>query len=686
MDSAPAPLSSQEKVLTLVGTLLAMFLAALDQTVVATAGPDMQKSLAMEPALYTWITTAYLVAATVLVPVYGKLSDLFGRKRILLVGVVVFLAGSVACGLSQSAAQLIAFRALQGVGAASLFTSAFAVIGDLFPPAERGKYTGLFGAVFGVSSLVGPLLGGFITDTWGWHWVFFINLPIGGLALTFIVLRMPALRRPGVSGGAVDVLGAVLLAAAVIPFLLAASFGRPEVLPGDFGYRWTSWQILSLLAASALGAVAFVAWELKAKEPLVELRLFRAPVMAWGSATMFVLGAAFLTPMVFLPLFMVNVVGVTNTASGLTISPLVLGIVAGNVLAGQLVARLGKYKPLMLGALVLLCVGFAIMGFTLTADSTQAEVTAKMVLVGLGMGPSIPLYTLAIQNAVDVQHLGVATSMSTFARQMGSTFGIAVAGSLFATTLSSTLAERLQAATAGLPPALVQRYAPRSAGGGAGEGGPGAGQAFDAAALKARIDEQLDGARSVAAKALRGDSLAVALVAASDFADDRLRQAAEAGGVAKLVEASFQGVRAKVHAAAQSPQAWAELSASRELPEEVASAVRQVPADAFAQDASRGAALAQLEAAVTAAEARAKERALAQALADVDQRIAQYKPTLFGVVDAVARALKEAFTLAVRRVYVVALVLAALALLLTLRLPQLPLRKGGGAGGHVVEP
>ncbi|MEW5740271.1 MAG: MFS transporter, partial [Myxococcota bacterium] len=220
MTSPPsAGLTRQQKVLTLAGMLLAMFLAALDQTVVATAGPDIQRSLGIEPSLYTWITTAYLVSSTVLVPVYGKLSDLYGRRRIIVLGVVIFLVGSVACGLSRTTGQLILFRALQGVGSASIFTSAFAVVADLFTPRERGKYSGIFGAVFGISSLVGPLLGGLITDSVGWHWVFFINVPLGAVALAFILLRMPALRPVEGRRGAVDVVGAVLLALGAVPLL-----------------------------------------------------------------------------------------------------------------------------------------------------------------------------------------------------------------------------------------------------------------------------------------------------------------------------------------------------------------------------------------------------------------------------------------------------------------------------------
>ena len=466
--------------------LLAMFLAALDQTVVATAGPDMQRSLDIDASLYTWITTGYLVSSTVLVPVYGKLSDLLGRKRVVVFGVVLFLVASALCGFSQTTGQLIAFRVLQGAGSASIFTSAFAVVADLHPPAERGRYAGLFGAVFAVSSLVGPLLGGFITDQLGWHWVFFVNLPVGAVALAFIALRMPRLapkleRRPGL-----DLLGGVLLAIAVVPFLIALSLGRPELRSGELGWLWTDWQVLALFAVAAAGVAGFVTWELRVRDPLVDLRLFHNPTVALGVVTVAVLGGAFLTPMVFFPLFMVNVVGVTATASGLTITPLVLGVVAGNLLSGQLVSRIGKYKGLMLASLVLLIVGFAVMALTLTSSSTQGEVTVKMVLLGLGLGPTIPLFTIAIQNAVPLPQLGEATSMMTFFRQMGSTVGIAVVGSLFATTLSHELSHRLEEATRGLPPDLVARFSSGVQG--------GAPPRFEPEVVKGKISDQLEGA------------------------------------------------------------------------------------------------------------------------------------------------------------------------------------------------
>lgn len=660
MSDDPSQLTPRQKTQALVGMLLAMFLAALDQTVVATAGPEMQRALDMDASLYTWITTAYLVSSTVLVPVYGKLSDVFGRKNIVLFGVVLFLVASVLCGLSQTAWQLIAARVLQGAGSASLFTSAFAVVADLFPPSERGKYSGLFGGVFGVSSLVGPLLGGFITDHLGWHWVFFINLPIGAVAVTFIVLRMPPLKPRLERKPVIDVVGAVLLAIAVVPFLLALTFGRAVVRPGELGYLWTDWHVLAQFALAAVGAAAFAWWELRVKEPLVDLRLFKNPTVAFGSGAVFVMGGAFLTPTVFLPLFMVNVVGVNATASGLTISPLVLGVVAGNVLSGQLVSRLGKYKPLMLGSLVLLIVGFTVLAFTLTSASSQQEVTVKMVLLGLGLGPSVPLYTIALQNAVPVQQLGVTTSMVTFFRQMGATVGIAVVGSLFASALSDELSTRLAAATQGLPPDAVARFV-GGPGAAPGEEGGGAPPRFDAAEVKRRLDEQLEGAVSLSTRALEGELIAGKLVAASPLSSPELEAAVEAGGVTAQVRARFTVARSKLRRAAEDDAAW----------EALRSASPGVLLPTRPRDDGE---LMALDAVLEKQGEEAAAFALGEAVAQVKAQVEAQRPRLHAAVDAAGQAIKEAFTQATLRVYRVALVLAVLALLLTLFLPQLPLR------------
>lgn len=489
-ESSPESLTRSQKVFTMLGTLLGLLLAALDQTIVATAGPKIQRDLDIEPALYVWITTAYIVASTVLVPIYGKLSDLYGRRRVLLFAIGIFLAGSLLCGISQSAYQLIGFRAVQGIGSAGLFTSAFAVVADLFPPAERSKYQGIFGAAFGVSSVIGPLMGGFITDHFGWHWAFFINLPIGLVAIAFIVAKMPALQRAHAVRPKLDIAGAIALAGFALPLLLALSLGHTEETVTAGGWTWGSWQILGLFALSAASAVVFVMIERRAASPILDLRLFKIRTFAVGSVASFVAGCAFLGAIVFLPLFMVNVVGLSATSSGLTTTPLTFGIVTANILSGQLVSRLGSYKGLLIGSLVVLVVGFALLVLTLDLEATQASVSAKMVILGIGLGPSIPLFTLAIQNAVEPQQIGVATAAATFSRSMGATVGLAVVGTVFATSLATSLPARMREAVSDLPPDLQQRFARGPVQGGAGEERGGA--MFDPVAIKAGIDAEID--------------------------------------------------------------------------------------------------------------------------------------------------------------------------------------------------
>jgi EmrB/QacA subfamily drug resistance transporter len=479
--------SRQQKAFTLLGVMLGLLLAALDQTIVATAGPAIQADLGIPASLYPWLTTSYLVASTMMVPIYGKLSDLFGRRPVLVASILTFLLGSLLCGVAGTTLQLILFRAVQGLGSAGLFTSAFAVVADLFPPAERGKYQGLFGAVFGLSSVVGPLAGGFLTDALGWHWVFFINLPLGAVALAFIFLRMPALKPVARTRPRLDWAGALALMLTVVPLLLALSLGRAEVAPGELGFAWGSWQSLGLFGLAAVGLGLFLSVETRAPEPILDLRLFRGRTFALGNAVVFVIGAGFLAAVVFLPLFMVNVVGLSATNSGLTLTPLTLGVVAGNVLSGQFVSRVGRYRGLMLGSLVVLAVAFLSVGFTLTPASTQTEVTLKMVLVGLGLGPSLPLYNVAIQNAVPPRQLGVATATITFFRQLGSTVGVTVLGTVFAATLAGQMRTQVAEAAQGLPTEVRARVLSAApAGEVRAEGGP-LGAAFQAREVKERL-------------------------------------------------------------------------------------------------------------------------------------------------------------------------------------------------------
>jgi EmrB/QacA subfamily drug resistance transporter len=473
--SAPSPdhdhpgwaLPRRDKLYTLTGCLLGLLLAALDQTIVATAGPAIQREFTVPPALYAWITTAYLVANVVMVPVYGKLSDLYGRKRILLAGIGIFLTGSLLCGTAWGIRPLIAFRFAQGLGAASLFTSAFSVIADLFPPAERGRYGGLISATFGVASVLGPVVGGIITDAVGWHWVFLINLPIGLVALALIVTRMPSSPRT-TPAGTVDVAGVALLFATVVPLLIALSFGRTTVTPGQPGLPWTSPVILALLATTAIGAATFRTIERRARDPIVDFAMYREPLFARANLASFVLGASFLAGPTFVPLFLVNVAGTSATGAGLAMLPLTFGIVLGSAVGGQLASRVGRPRRLVLWSLALLATAFAAFAAVLTPETTPATVSRLLFAIGLGVGPTLPLLTLIVQNSVPIQRIGVATAAVTFARGLGQATGLGVLGSVFAAAVGSALAP-----VAGEAPA---------------EGASGAAVALDAAARTAVTD------------------------------------------------------------------------------------------------------------------------------------------------------------------------------------------------------
>src|SRR5690554_4582179 len=444
-------LSRRDRNLTFAGILLALFLGAIDQTIVSTALPRIVEDLGGLER-YAWVFTAYLVASTVLVPVYGKLADMYSRKAIALTAVGVFLTGSFLCGLAgefgtlpvlgDGMNQLIVFRAVQGIGAAGLFSMAFIIIADLFPPAERGKFQGIVSAVFGIASVLGPLLGGYLTDNatdvipgiQGWRWVFYVNVPFGAVAVWFVATRMPPLRPRG-ERGQLDLAAVALLIGGLVPFTTALQLDRSE-------YPWGSPVTVGMLGAGLALLALFVWRSLRSPNPILDLTLFRNRVFRSANAAVFFHGAAFLSTAAFLPLFLVNVLGVSATGAGLALIPLSLGVVFGSLVSGQLVSRIGRYRAIMLSGTALLAVGVFLLS-RMGPDVTIGRVTLYMVIVGLGMGPAGPLYTLAVQNAVDVRRMGQATSATQFFRQIGGAIGTAVLGTVLATSLAAGFATHL---------------------------------------------------------------------------------------------------------------------------------------------------------------------------------------------------------------------------------------------------
>jgi len=454
-----APVSDRDRTVIYAAILMALFLAALDQTIVSTALPRMVEDLDGINR-YAWVATAYLLASTALALVYGKLADTYPRKHVMLGAVGLFLGGSFLCGLSgefgdlpllgDGMSQLILFRGIQGAGGGGLFAMTFIVIADLYTPAERGKYQGFVGAVFGIASVLGPLIGGLLTDhaggllpgVEGWRWVFYVNMPIGGLALWFIIRRMPRLEPPG-DRLAPDLFSGVLLLGGLIPLVLALQIDKRRYpwLPGlgdgsVAGIDAWATTGLFLLGCAILGA--FVLRSLASRSPILDFSLFRNDVFRAGNLATFFFGASFMSVTIFLPLFLVNVLGVSATRAGAALIPFSMGLVFSATMAGQLVARIGYRgqifggSVLLFGALVLL----ALMG----EDVGYGRVTFYMVLAGLGVGPAMPLFTLAIQNAVDVRFIGQATSASQFFRQTGATVGVALMGTVLATTLGVAFA------------------------------------------------------------------------------------------------------------------------------------------------------------------------------------------------------------------------------------------------------
>ncbi|MFI2716025.1 DHA2 family efflux MFS transporter permease subunit [Streptomyces collinus] len=439
--AAPGERVSGNVLVSIGALLLGMLLAALDQTIVSTALPTIVSDLGGLDHL-SWVVTAYLLAATAATPLWGKLGDQYGRKRLFQTAIVIFLVGSALCGAAQDMAQLIAFRALQGLGGGGLIVLSMAIVGDLVSPRERGRYQGLFGAVFGATSVLGPLLGGLFTQHLSWRWVFYVNLPVGVVALAVIaaVLHLPRTARRHV----IDYLGTFLIAAVATCLVLVASLGGAT-------WAWGSWQVVGLAVLGVVLAVAFVAVERRAAEPVLPLKLFRVRTFTLAAVISFVVGFAMFGAMTYLPTFLQVVQGISPTMSGVHMLPMVLGLLLASTASGQIVSRTGRWKVFPIAGTGVTTLGLLLL-HQLDEDSSTAELSGFFFVFGLGLGLVMQVLVLIVQNAVPYEDLGVATSGATFFRSIGASFGVAVFGTIFAGRLGEQLTDAFRGAT--LPPGV----------------------------------------------------------------------------------------------------------------------------------------------------------------------------------------------------------------------------------------
>ncbi|GAA3022485.1 MFS transporter [Kitasatospora albolonga] len=412
--------------------LLAMLLAALDQTIVSTALPTIVSDLGGLEHL-SWVVTAYMLASTAATPLWGKLGDMYGRKRFFQASIVLFLIGSGLCGLAQNMGELIAFRALQGLGGGGLMVLSQAIVGDLVPPRDRGKYQGLFGAVFGVTSVLGPLLGGVFVDNLSWRWVFYVNLPIGIVALLVIaaVLHGSEVKRQHT----IDYLGTVLIAAVATCLVLMTSLGGTT-------WEWGSWQIIGLGVLGLLLLAVFVQVERRAVEPVLPLRLFRSSTFSLVAVISFVVGFAMFGALTYLPTFLQVVMQVSPTMSGIHMLPMVLGMLLTSIGSGQIVSRTGRYRVFPIAGTAVTAVGLWLLS-RLTEHSSTTEMSLYFLVFGLGLGLVMQVLVLIVQNSVGYEDLGVATAGATFFRSIGASFGVSIFGTIFASGLNRRLVEDL---------------------------------------------------------------------------------------------------------------------------------------------------------------------------------------------------------------------------------------------------
>jgi EmrB/QacA subfamily drug resistance transporter len=427
-------LDQRKKITIMIAIMASMLFAALNQTIVSTALPRIAEELGGQDYI-SWIFTLYMLAATVSAILVGKLSDIYGRKPFIIVGLVVFIIGSFLCGTADSIIHLILYRGIQGLGGGVIMSSAFTAVGDLFTPRERGRWQGLLGGVFGIASVFGPTLGGYIVDHIDWHWVFWVFLPLGVVPLALIWILFPSVPRK--EGERVDYLGSFLLTASVIPLLIAFSWAGTQ-------YEWGSAPILALFATAVLSLIAFIMVEMRVKSPAVPLYLFKNSVFTVSNAVGFMMGAGMFGAIMYMPFFVQGVIGTSATVSGFVMMPMTLSMVIAGAVGGQLITKTGKYKKLALGGLLVMTIGMILLT-RMGTETTNATAILYMIVIGLGLGVGFPVFSVTVQNAVDHKYLGVATASSQFFRQIGGTIGVSVMG----TVMSYRFAEKLAELTGG---------------------------------------------------------------------------------------------------------------------------------------------------------------------------------------------------------------------------------------------
>lgn len=427
-------LSRTRLILVIASVMLGMLLGALDQTIVGTAMPRIIAEL-RGLQHYAWVFTSYMLASTVMVPIYGKLSDIYGRKPFFLGGMLLFLLGSALSGTSQNMTQLIVYRAIQGLGAGALLPIVQAIVGDIFPPAERGRWQGIMMAVFGLASIVGPTAGGWITDYLGWRWVFYVNMPVGAVALVVAAVALPSQSRR--SEHTIDYVGATTLIAATVPLLLAFSWAGTE-------YSWESPRIVGLLLFAAAMFGLFFTIEGRSAEPIISPRFFRSSIFTVSVVATFMVSVGMYGAIMYLPLFVQGVMGDSATGSGAVLTPMMLGFMASSVVGGQIMSRTGRYRILALGGFVIATSGMFLLS-RMGIDATNALVVRNMIVTGLGIGVMMSLFTIIVQNAFPFSQLGQVTASLQFFRSIGGTIGVAIMGTVMSNSFQSALQSNLPA-------------------------------------------------------------------------------------------------------------------------------------------------------------------------------------------------------------------------------------------------